>query len=141
MSNIRRLSIFCPKFKYTGIECTVYPVKWTYVQLQSRLPHQPKKTDFSENLVCEYFVSGYHIIQLRLASYHDLIDQKKFLSNIRWLSIFAQKSSTQVLNVLCIQLNGLTSKYRVDKHTSPKKPISQKTWFVTILFQDIISYN
>ena len=74
MSNIRRLSIFCPKIKYTGIECTVYPVKWTYVQLQSRLPHQPKKTNFSENLVCVYFVTGLHIIQLRLASYRDLIN-------------------------------------------------------------------
>ena len=35
-----------------------------------------KKTDFSENLVCVYFVSGYHILQLRLASYRDLSDQK-----------------------------------------------------------------
>ena len=50
-----------------------------------------QKTDFSENLVCEYFVSGYHIIQLRLASYRDLIDQKSFLSHICRLSIFCPK--------------------------------------------------
>ena len=38
--------------------------------------YRSRKTDFSENLVCVYFVSRYHIIQLILASYRDLIDQK-----------------------------------------------------------------
>ena len=46
------------------------------VELHTRPTTGAEKSDFSENLVCVYFVSRYHIIQLILASYRDLIDQK-----------------------------------------------------------------
>ena len=59
----------------------------------TRKYEQGRKPDFSGNLFFVYFVSGYNIIKIKLASQIDLKNQKKIQSNIQQLLIFYSKSS------------------------------------------------